>query len=220
MRYIATILMVTLLIVPSVLYAGAWKGKVVSVLEGDTIKVLKEDKQVKIRLASIDCPEKEQPYWQTAKNFTANLVDRMIVNVWPTGTDRYGRIIAYVFVDGIDLNKELLKAGMAWHQNQNSRDPELARLEFQARSQKRGLWEEPNPVPPWEFRNKSRPRNNAKRMESILSSVGRAYHGDVSSKIFHKPACRDYDCKNCTTIFQNRNEAISAGYKACIICIP
>ncbi len=52
----------------------AWEGKVVSVTDGDTIKVLKDGQQVKIRLASIDCPEKGQPYGQKAKQFTADMV--------------------------------------------------------------------------------------------------------------------------------------------------
>jgi len=61
-----------------------------------------------------------------------------------------------VFVGSIDLNKELLKAGLAWHYKQYSRNPELAKLEFEARSKKLGLWVEPNSVAPWEWRKKKR----------------------------------------------------------------
>ncbi len=75
-----------------------------------------------------------------------------IVKVWPTDTDRYGRTIAFVFVGSTDLNKELLKAGLAWHYKKYSRDPELAKLEFEARSKKVGLWKEPNQIAPWEWR--------------------------------------------------------------------
>jgi len=138
------------LIFPCVIHA--WEGKVVSVTDGDTIKVLKDGKQVKVRLAAIDTPEKGQPYGQAAKKFTAKLVAGKIVKVWPTDTDRYGRTIAFVFVGGVDLNKELLKAGLAWHYKQYSRDPELAKLEFEARAKKVGLWSEPDPVAPWEWR--------------------------------------------------------------------
>ena len=212
--------LIFLLIFPSILYAGSWEGKVVGVLDGDTIKVLKEDKQVKIRLASIACPERGQPFGRAAQKFTADLIDRKIVKIMPTDTDRYGRTIAFVFVGGIGLNKELLKAGLAWHYKQYSRDPELAKLEFQARSQKKGLWAQPNPVPPWEYRHNSRSRRNANRFESVLSNAGRAYHGNTSSRIFHKPGCEQYDCKNCTAIFQNRKDAIAAGYRGCKICNP
>ncbi len=149
-------LIVFLVIISTSSLLFAWDGKVVSVTDGDTIKVLKDGKQVKIRLASIDCPEKGQPYGQAAKKFTAGLVAGKIVKVWPTDTDRYGRTIAFVFVGDVDLNKELLKAGLAWHYKKYSRDPELAKLEFEARSKKVGLWKEPDPVAPWEWRKMKR----------------------------------------------------------------
>jgi micrococcal nuclease len=93
----------------------AWEGKVVSVTDGDTIKVLKDGIQVKIRLAAIDCPEKKQPYGQKAKQFTADMVAGKIVKIWDTDVDRYGRIVGFVFVGDKNLNKELLSAGLAWH---------------------------------------------------------------------------------------------------------
>jgi len=147
-------IMAIFLFMPSLLFA--WEGKVVGVTDGDTIKVLKDGKQVKIRLASIDCPEKGQPYNQVAKKFTASLVAGKIVKIWPTDTDRYGRTIAFVFVVDKNVNKELLKAGLAWHYKYYSRDPELAKLEFEARSAKRGLWVEPKAIPPWEWRRGKR----------------------------------------------------------------
>ena len=78
------------------------------------------------------------------------------MKVWPTDTDRYGRTIAFVFVGSKDLNKELLKAGLAWHYKKYSRDPELAKLEFKARSKRVGLWKEPNQIAPWEWRKQKR----------------------------------------------------------------
>ena len=154
MRNKIIILTVALLFIPLCLYA--WEGTVVSVTDGDTIKVLKDGIQVTIRLASIDCPEKGQPYGQVAKKFTADLVIGKIVKVWPTDIDRYGRTIAFVFVGATDLNKELLKAGLAWHYKQYSRDPELAKLEFEARSKKVGLWKESDAIAPWEWRKNKR----------------------------------------------------------------
>jgi micrococcal nuclease len=137
-------------IIPSLLYAASFQGKVVGVSDGDTIKVLKDGKQVKIRLAAIDCPEKKQPYGQKAKQFTSDMVAGKVVKVWETDTDRYGRIVGFVFIGDKNLNKELLSAGLAWHYKQYSRDPEMAKLEFEARSAKRGLWAEPDPAAPWE----------------------------------------------------------------------
>ena len=112
-RTISILFVLGALVCPTLLYA--WEGKVVSITDGDTIKVLKDGIQVKIRLAAIDCPEKGQPYGQAARKFTAKLVAGRSVKVWPSDTDRYGRTVAFVFIGGTDLNKELLKAGLAWH---------------------------------------------------------------------------------------------------------
>jgi len=99
---------------PTLLHADSFEGKVVGVSDGDMIKVLKGGKQIKVKLSAIDCPEKGQPFGQVAKKFTAKIVDSKIVKVWSTDTDRYGRIVALVFVGKIDLNRELLKAGLTW----------------------------------------------------------------------------------------------------------
>ena len=98
------------------------------------------------------------------RNSQLDLVAGKIVKVWPTDTDRYGRTVAFVFVGGVDLNKELLKAGLAWHYKQYSRDPELAKLEFEARAKKVGLWVEPGAIAPWEWRKQ-------KSLKQSLSSV-------------------------------------------------
>jgi len=151
-RRISTLVIAWVIIYPSFLLASSWEGKVVGISDGDTIKVLKNGTQVKVRLAAIDCPEKKQPYGNKAKQFTADMVGGKVVKVWETDTDRYGRIVGFVFVGDKNLNKELLSAGLAWHYKKYSRDPALAKLEFRARSAKRGLWSEPDPLPPWEWR--------------------------------------------------------------------
>ena len=143
-----------ILIFPTFLFA--WEGKVVSVLDGDTLRILKDGVQKTVRLASIDCPENGQPYGQAAKEFTADLADRRTVTVQSAEADETGDIVAFVFVGRTDLNKELLKAGLAWRDKQDADNPELAELEFKARSAKRGLWKEPEPVPPWEWRKGER----------------------------------------------------------------
>jgi len=140
------------LLFPFVLYA--WEAKVLEVLDGDTIVVLKNGKQIVVRLASIDCPEIGQPHNIAARKFTDKWVAGKSVTVWPTDTDQEGRTVAFVFIGKTDLNKELLKAGLAWHHKAHARDPEFAKLEFDAKAKKVGLWAEPNPVPPWEWGKK------------------------------------------------------------------
>ncbi len=97
MKNKATFLFIIFVLFPTLIFA--WDGKVVGVTDGDTIKVLQNGTQVIIRLASIDCPEKGQPYGLAAKKFTANLVAGKVVKVWPTDTDRYGMMLLLCSLD-------------------------------------------------------------------------------------------------------------------------
>jgi len=147
-----TIIFLILIFLPATVFA--WSGQCVGVADGDTIKVIHYGKPEKIRLYGIDCPEKKQAYGKKAKQFTAKLVFKQIVNVKPVTTDRYGRTIAWLYVGDKSLNKELLKAGLAWHYKRYSQDEDLAVLEAEARKNKIGLWNDKHPMPPWDFRRK------------------------------------------------------------------
>ena len=149
---IQDLMFVIILVLLIPLTAFAWSGKCVGVADGDTISVMHEGKAEKIRLHGIDCPEKGQPFGKRAKQFTSDMVFGKIVEIKPTTTDRYGRTVAWVYVDDICLNEELLKAGLAWHFKKYSQDTKLAALENDARSKEIGLWSDKNSVPPWEWR--------------------------------------------------------------------
>ncbi|MBS1683295.1 MAG: thermonuclease family protein [Bacteroidetes bacterium] len=132
-------------------------GKCVGVKDGDTIVVLIDGKQVTIRLAEVDCPEKRQAYGQRAKQFTSDLCFGKDVSVVEKNKDRYGRTIGIVYVDDTTiLNKELVRAGMAWRYAQYSEDDSYGELEDEARAAHRGLWADENPEAPWEFRKHGR----------------------------------------------------------------
>jgi endonuclease YncB( thermonuclease family) len=141
-------------------HAEEFTGKVVGVSDGDTIKVLRAGKQVRVRLSGIDCPEKRQAFGKRAKRFTSDLVFAKEVTVKVMDVDRYKRIVGEVILkDGTILNHELVRAGLAWwYQRYAPGDQTLERLEKTARENKRGLWADPHPVPPWEFRRKRRKR--------------------------------------------------------------
>jgi endonuclease YncB( thermonuclease family) len=94
------------LLLPSLLWA--WTGEVVKIADGDTITVLKGNTTVKIRLYGIDCPERGQAFGQKAKQFTASMVFRRYVKIEPVDTDRYGRTVAWVYVNGKNLCEELV----------------------------------------------------------------------------------------------------------------
>lgn len=135
--------------------ALSWVGKCVGVTDGDTIRVMHERREEKIRLFGIDCPERGQDYGSSARRFTAKMAFGKLVQVTQVSRDRYGRVVAWVEVDGQSINKELVRAGLAWWYRRYAKNRhELAELEAEARTNKTGLWSQKNPVPPWEFRPK------------------------------------------------------------------
>ena len=90
------------------LTAHAWMGKVVSVTDGDTIKVFNAERgQVKIRLYGIDTPEKGQPYGQAAGKYLASLIAETVVDVETVTTDRYGRTVGIVSDSDKNINQEI-----------------------------------------------------------------------------------------------------------------
>ena len=107
----------------------------------------------------IDTPEKGQPYGNAAQKYLARYVAGETVEVKPMDTDRYGRTVALIFVDDLDVNKEMVRAGYAWVYQRYCKEDFCQRwleLEGRARDEKLGLWQEPNAVPPWEWRRKRR----------------------------------------------------------------
>jgi micrococcal nuclease len=129
-------------------------AKVIRISDGDTIVVLTDEKeQIKIRLEGIDCPELYQDFGQRARQTTAQLCFNKTVRIEKSGIDQYGRTLAFIYVGNVCINKELLRLGMAWQYRYNN-DPELAKLEKEARAAKIGLWSQQNPQAPWDFRHK------------------------------------------------------------------
>jgi micrococcal nuclease len=140
------------------LTAHAWMAKVVSVTDGDTIKVFNADQgQVKIRLYGIDTPEKGQPYGKAAGKHLASLIAGAMVEVETATTDRYGRTVGIVWDNELNINQQMVQAGYAWvyqrYCNKSFCDFWLE-LENEAKAAKLGLWQEPNPIPPWEWRRR------------------------------------------------------------------
>jgi micrococcal nuclease len=133
--------------------AEEFAGRVVGITDGDTIKVLRDGRAETVRLQGVDAPEKRQAYGERARRFAADLsFDRTVV-VRATGRDRNGRLLGEVVLpDGRSLNQELVRAGYAWWFRKYSRDVRLTRLEEEARQDRRGLWADHAPEPPWEYR--------------------------------------------------------------------
>lgn len=145
--------------------AATLQGQVVGISDGDTVIVLDStNTQFKIRLMGIDAPEKKQPFGQRSKQFLSDLVFNKDVTIEYSKKDKYGRTVGKITVGGVDANLEQIKAGFAWHykkyQREQTADDRLvyAQAEELARVQKVGLWAEPNPVPPWDWRKQNKRR--------------------------------------------------------------
>ena len=133
--------------------AEEFTGRVVGVTDGDTIKVLHANQSETVRLLGVDAPERHQAYGDRARRFTAELAFDRTVTVRTTGRDRNGRLLGEVVLpDGRSLSQELVRAGYAWWFRKYSNDIRLARLEEEARQDRRGLWADAAPKAPWEYR--------------------------------------------------------------------
>ena len=139
-----------------------WNLKPGSIYDGDTLRVVKGDEELKIRFCGIDAPEKKQPMGIESRDYLRSLVDsgNGELLVVPIEKDRYGRTVAELYVpdrknSAINLNLEMVRAGYAWHYAQYSdtctmRD-QLIAAEGMAKNEGIGIWSG-NPQPPWEWR--------------------------------------------------------------------
>jgi len=165
-KLIALFLAVFILTVLSITQASAteYTGKVVGISDGDTLTLLTPEKrQVKVRLGEIDTPESNQPYGTRAKQALSDLAFGKEARVVVETTDKYGRTVGRVYVGGTDVNAELVRQGAAWVYRQYAKDTGLYRLEGEAKTAKRGLWNLPEAerCPPWDWRKGSCPTTPA-----------------------------------------------------------
>jgi len=143
-------------VVPAV--AGEITGRIVTVPAGDRLRVASAGAVITVRLAGVACPEKGQPYAEEARRFTSDLALHTVVKVTVTDRDRAGHATGEVtLMDGKSLNREVLRAGYGWWHEHTSKDETLRGTEEEARRERRGLWADPDPLPPWEFQRKKKP---------------------------------------------------------------
>lgn len=130
--------------------------KVVAIADGDTLTVLRDGHQrVKVRLTAIDAPESKQSFGHRSKQSLSDLCFDKTATLDDKGKDRYGRTLARVICDGTDANAEQVRRGMAWvYRKYAPRNSPLYAIEQEARTAKRGLWADAEPVPPWVWRKK------------------------------------------------------------------
>ena len=148
--------------------AGFPDAKVIEIIDGDTVDVAKQDRRVRIRLDSIDCPEDGQDWGDTAKYGLIKLIGGRNVRLEEHGLDIHGRTLATIYVqhpnadEYLNVNERMVTLGHAWVSNKyydhlpHDRQVKLNQLEVWARSKKIGLWRAANPIPPWRWRNQER----------------------------------------------------------------
>ncbi len=228
MRFLLTFLFLVFFYYP--LFAAEYHTKVISIIDGDSINLLREGKPEQVRLYGIDCPEKGQAFGKRAKQATSGFVFSKEVKVIEHGTNRYGRLLVDVQLeDGRVLNEELVKAGMCWWYRKYSDNFQLADYEHAAKKAKLGLWSDPEPIPPWLYRKLKRgeipvpttrpklmaPPNILPFMSSDLPIIG-----NKNSDIYHLPDCRNYDdvAPRNQVLFDTPEEAERAGFRKAKNC--
>ena len=146
-------------------------GRVVKVHDGDTLTVLAGGVERRVRLVGIDAPERGQPHGSAARRGLAARVGGRVVQVIERGTDSYGRTLGSVLVAGSDVNAAQVRDGYAWVYRRFENDPALIAQEAEAKAAGRGLWRDPEPLPPWVWRERYPPKAAAQGALSPAAAV-------------------------------------------------
>ncbi len=164
------------------------RGRVIKVTDGDTLDVQGADVIVTVRLHGVDAPESNQPYGDEAEEVVRRLAHDKTVEVEVVDVDRYGRAVGRVILpDGGELNRILVYNGYAWWYEQYARgDRDLERLQNRARAENRGLWQQDDPVPPWDWRR-------GVRSDGTGRSGGGDRGPDGDSDSFRDRDCSDFE---------------------------
>jgi len=189
--------------------------KVLRVVDGGTIDINYNGKKERIRMLCIDNPESVHPdrsknteMGKKASKYTKKRLSNkyILLEFEQRKRGKYGRLLAYVILDGKNFNLELVKKGWSPYYTKYGQSEkhhsEFVSAEKKAKANGLNIWA-----------LKTTPFEN----QGLQCKLVR---GNIKSKIFHQPSCRYFDCKNCTKAFPSRHEAIKAGYKPCKLCKP
>ncbi|SET66632.1 Endonuclease YncB, thermonuclease family [Nitrosospira multiformis] len=127
------------------------RAKAVSIVDGDSISVVINQELVRVRLAGVDAPEGNQLFAIDSKQSLHDLCFWVEAEFSSISKDYYGRMLAKVKCNGVNVNAEQVRQGMAWVADQSVEDRELVQLQEEAQAAKRGLWSYESPIPPWEW---------------------------------------------------------------------
>jgi micrococcal nuclease len=156
-------------------------GRVIKVIDGDTIDVQLQSGPIRIRFHGVDAPEKAQDHGREAAATLSRLIMGKDVQIEPFEQDRYDRLIGIIYLDKLNVNAELVRNGHAWAMRRYMRkaDASLCYLEAKARFDRRGLWTAADAVAPWTYRRRKEPGQQTKRKpetaESCVAAIGKPY---------------------------------------------
>lgn len=213
-------------------------GKVVGIVDGDTIDVLDGDRNThRVRLAGIDAPERRQAFGARSTQNLSALIRGSSVRVEWYKLDDYQRLVGKVLKNDQDICLEQVRAGFAWHfkRYEDEQSVEDRRIydaaEKEARSAKKGLWKDLIPLEPWLYRNQQRePSQPSKYIPDVPDTTSAPevaavaeegnIRGNRRSMIYHWPGCPNYDdiALHNRVPFRTRDEAEQAGYRAARNC--
>lgn len=176
-------------------HAEDFTANVLAVLDGDTVLVKRTGEPVKIRLADIDAPEKTQVFGETSRRSLADMVLGKQVNIHSQAVDQYGRLVAHLSINGLDVNTEQIRRGMAWEYSHFHSNRALIALQEKAKNAPLGLWAQNNPTPPWEWR---------KLHPSTLPSPANSA----------APGCAKKHCSQMTSCAEARHALEQCGFKS------
>jgi micrococcal nuclease len=143
---------VMLLCISGYAYGEEFTAKVIEVLDGDTVLIARAGGLLKIRMAEIDAPEKAQAFGADSAQSLSGMVMGKQVKFVSQTMDQYDRMVAHLSVNGLDVNAEQIRRGMAWEYSNFHSNKALITLQSEAKQAPRGLWVQSDPIPPWEWR--------------------------------------------------------------------
>ena len=161
-KFLSLFVILFALLLPPATGAVEWVGTVVGIADGDTLTLLDGSKTLhRIRIDAIDAPERSQPYGQRARQSLVDLANGRGARAECAKTDRYGRAVCRVIVDGLDVGLEQVRRGLAWYYVKYAREQtadvrlHYAQAEIDARTARVGLWTAPQPIAPWDYRREN-----------------------------------------------------------------
>ena len=186
-------------------------GTVTSITDGDTVHVsTASGVNLTIRLDGIDTPERDEPYSTQATRATRVMLLSKRVQLQGTDVDAYGRLVARIVVDGVDVSVALVRDGLACHFTRYSSDGTLAAAQKEAQRRGVGFWAQGAPKPACAV--------SALKTQAPAGVAG-PFHGNTSSHVYHAPGCPNFNCRNCSRVFATGAEAEAAGFRPAGDCL-